>query len=103
MITTRHVHLSVAWRTPQFWLIWWVLCLNVTAGIGIIGMASPMLQEVFAGQLIGVPVKFNDLTALQKGQIAAIAAGFTGLISLFNIAGRFAWASTTASLGMTTS
>ena len=79
MITTRHVHVNVAWRTPQFWLIWWVLCLNVTAGIGIIGMASPMLQEVFAGQLIGVDVKFNDLSAAQKGQIAAIAAGFTGL------------------------
>src|SRR6478735_561404 len=48
MMTTRHVHVSEAHKTPQFWLIWWVLCLNVTAGIGIIGMASPMLQEVFA-------------------------------------------------------
>ena len=45
MITDRHVHLDVAWKTPQFWLVWGVLCLNVTAGIGIIGMASPMLQE----------------------------------------------------------
>src|SRR5690349_1188126 len=94
MMTTRHVHVKVAPKTPQFWLIWWVLCLNVTAGIGIIGIASPMLQEVFAGHLIGVDVKFNDLTAVQKGQIAAIAAGFTGLLSLFNIAGRFFWAST---------
>jgi MFS family permease len=93
MITQRHVHVSQAHKTPQFWLIWWVLCLNVTAGIGIIGMASPMLQEVFAGQLIGVQVAFNDLTAAQKGQIAAIAAGFTGLISLFNILGRVFWAS----------
>ena len=93
MITTRHVHVNEAPKTPQFWLIWWVLCLNVTAGIGIIGMASPMLQEVFAGQLIGVTVAFNDLTAAQKGQIAAIAAGFTGLLSLFNIGGRFVWAS----------
>jgi MFS family permease len=99
MITTRNVHLSTATRTPQFWLIWWVLCLNVTAGIGIIGMASPMLQEVFAGNLIGVDVKFNDLTAAQKGQIAAIAAGFTGLLSLFNIAGRFGWASASDFLG----
>jgi len=99
MITTRHVSLSVATRTPQFWLVWWVLCLNVTAGIGIIGMASPMLQEVFAGQLIGVAVKFNDLTAAQKAQIAVIAAGFTGLLSLFNIGGRFSWASLSDYIG----
>ena len=46
MITMQHVHLNDAWKTPQFWLIWWVLCLNVTAGIGVIGVASPMLQEV---------------------------------------------------------
>lgn len=99
MITNRHVNLEVATRTPQFWLVWWVLCLNVTAGIGIIGMASPMLQEVFAGKLIGVDVAFNNLTAMQKGQIAAIAAGFTGLLSLFNIGGRFAWASLSDYLG----
>src|SRR5499433_3475868 len=76
MMTTRHVHVNEAHKTPQFWLIWWVLCLNVTAGIGIIGMASPMLQEVFAGKLIGIDVAFNDLSAAQRGQIAAIAAGF---------------------------
>ncbi len=99
MITDRHVHLDVAWRTPQFWLVWGVLCLNVTAGIGIIGMASPMLQEVFAGKLIGVDLAFNDLNPAQKGQIAAIAAGFTGLLSLFNIGGRFFWASLSDKLG----
>jgi MFS family permease len=99
MITTRHVDLATATRTKQFWLIWWVLCLNVTAGIGIIGMASPMLQEVFAGHLIGIDVKFNDLTLAQKGQIAAIAAGFTGLLSLFNIGGRFAWATVSDYIG----
>ena len=99
MITTRHVHLNEAHKTPQFWLIWWVLCLNVTAGIGIIGMASPMLQEVFAGKLIGIAATFNELTAAQKGQIAAIAAGFTGLLSLFNIGGRFCWASASDYLG----
>jgi len=99
MITDRHVHLDVAWKTPQFWLVWGVLCLNVTAGIGIIGMASPMLQEVFAGKLIGVDLAFNDLNAEQKGQIAAIAAGFTGLLSLFNIGGRFFWASLSDKLG----
>jgi MFS family permease len=99
MITTRNVHVNEAPKTPQFWLIWAVLCLNVTAGIGVIGMASPMLQEVFAGQLIGVDVKFNDLTLAQKGTIAAIAAGFTGLISLFNIGGRFVWASLSDYIG----
>ena len=99
MITTRNVHVNEAPKTPQFWLIWGVLCLNVTAGIGVIGMASPMLQEVFGGQLIGVEVKFNDLTLAQKGAIAAIAAGFTGLISLFNIGGRFVWASLSDYIG----
>ena len=93
MITQKHVHVSRVWGIPQFWLVWGVLCLNVSAGIGIIGMSSPLLQEVFAGQLIGVQVAFNDLNAAQKIQIAAIAAGFTGLLSLFNIGGRFVWAS----------
>ncbi|MFL6624629.1 MAG: OFA family MFS transporter [Sulfurifustaceae bacterium] len=99
MVTTRHVHLNVASRTPQFWLIWWVLCLNVTAGIGVIGMASPMLQEVFGGKLIGIDAGFSALTLEQKGQIAAIAAGFTGLLSLFNIGGRFIWASLSDFMG----
>ena len=99
MVTSRHVHLDVAWKTPQFWLIWGVLCLNVTAGIGVLGMASPMLQEVFGGKLIGLDVKFAELTAAQKGQIAAIAAGFTGLLSLCNIAGRFIWASFSDKIG----
>lgn len=102
MVTNAHVHLNVASKTPQFWLIWAVLCLNVTAGIGILGMASPLLQEVFGGKLIGVDVAFNDLTTGQKAQIAAIAAGFTGLLSLFNIGGRFFWASLSDKLGRKT-
>ncbi len=93
MITHRHVHVSVAWKTPQFALIWLVLCLNVSAGIGILGMASPLLQEVFAGKLLGNNLTFSELDAAQLAQIAAIAAGFTGLLSLFNIGGRFFWAS----------
>ena len=100
MITSKHVHLRDAHKTPQFWLIWAVLCLNVSAGIGVIGMASPMLQEIFAGSLIGLPdLTFSQLDAAQKTQIAAIAAGFTGLISLFNIGGRFVWASLSDKLG----
>lgn len=93
MVTDRHVHVSVAWKTPQFALIWLVLCLNVSAGIGIIGMASPLLQEVFAGKLLGNELTFSQLSTAQLAQIAAIAAGFTGLLSLFNIGGRFFWAS----------
>jgi MFS family permease len=99
LITDHHVHVNVAWRTPQFWLLWSVLCLNVTAGIGILGMASPLLQEVFGGRLIGVPAKFSELTPEQLSAIAAIAAGFTGLLSLFNIAGRIFWASLSDRLG----
>ncbi|MCG8294171.1 OFA family MFS transporter [Pseudomonas entomophila] len=93
MVTDRHVHVSVAWKTPQFALVWLVLCLNVSAGIGILGMASPLLQEVFAGKLLGNELTFSQLNAAQLAQIAAIAAGFTGLLSLFNIGGRFFWAS----------
>jgi MFS family permease len=94
MITQRHVHLKNAHKTRQFWLIWAVLCLNVSAGIGVIGMASPMLQEIFGGSLVGLPdVKFTALTDEQRRLVAAIAAGFTGLLSLFNIGGRFFWAS----------
>jgi MFS family permease len=74
------VHYNDAVKTKQFWLIWAVLCLNVSAGIGVIGMASPMLQEIF-------------------GASAAVAAGFTGLISLFNIGGRFFWASLSDHIG----
>jgi MFS family permease len=74
------VHFRDAHKTKQFWLIWAVLCLNVSAGIGVIGMASPMLQEIF-------------------GASAAVAAGFTGLISLFNIGGRFFWASLSDRIG----
>ncbi|EPA98646.1 OFA family MFS transporter [Pseudomonas umsongensis] len=99
MITHRHVHVNVAWKTPQFRLVWLVLCLNVSAGIGILGMASPLLQEVFAGKLLGNDLTFGQLDASQLASIAAIAAGFTGLLSLFNIGGRFFWASFSDYLG----
>jgi len=100
MISQYNVHLNDAHKTPQFWLIWWVLCLNVSAGIGVIGMASPMLQEIFAGKLIGLPnLGFNALSTEQKATIAAIAAGFAGLLSLFNIGGRVFWASLSDYIG----
>jgi MFS family permease len=100
LITTRHVHLRDAHKTKQFWLIWAVLCLNVSAGIGVIGMASPMLQEIFGGRLLGQPeLDFTQLDPAQKSAIAAIAAGFAGLLSLFNIGGRFFWASLSDKIG----
>ena len=100
MITQHNVDLKDAHKTPQFWLIWAVLCLNVSAGIGVIGMASPMLQEIFGGKLIGHPeLGFSALSADQKVTIAAIAAGFAGLLSLFNIGGRFFWASLSDYIG----
>ncbi|HEY0799960.1 MAG TPA: OFA family MFS transporter, partial [Steroidobacteraceae bacterium] len=72
LVTTANVSVDVAWRTPQFWLLWGVLCMNVTAGIGVLGQASPMIQEMFTGKVT-----------------PAAAAGFVGLISLFNMVGRF--------------
>ncbi len=101
MVTQRHVHLSKAWRTPQFWLIWGVLCLNVTAGIGVIAMASPMLQEVFGGGLLGLP-SGTELSTEQKAAVAAAAAGLVGLISLFNSLGRLFWASLSDFIGRKT-
>jgi MFS family permease len=102
MITSNHVHLDNAHKTPQFWLLWLVLCLNVSAGIGIIGAASPMLQETFGGQLVGTPeLAYLDVKkdAALAATAAAVGAGFVGLISLFNIFGRIAWASSSDKLG----
>ncbi|HTO84699.1 MAG TPA: OFA family MFS transporter [Methylomirabilota bacterium] len=82
LITTQNVYVYEALRTPQFWLIWWVLCLNVTAGIGVLGQASAMSQEMFPGQVTPIA-----------------AAGFVGLMSLFNMGGRFFWASMSDYLG----
>jgi MFS family permease len=102
MISSKHVHLKSAHKTPQFWLLWLVLCMNVSAGIGIIGSASPMLQETFGGALIGQPdVGFADIKKdeVMTATAAAVGAGFVGLISLFNIFGRFVWATSSDKLG----
>ncbi len=98
MITQHNVHLDRAWKTPQFWLIWMVLCMNVTAGIGVISMASPMFQEVFGAKLLGVD-SAAVLDTAQKARIVAAAAGLVGLISLFNSVGRLFWASLSDKLG----
>ena len=102
MIATRHVNLNKAHKTPQFWLLWLVLCMNVSAAIGIIGAAAPMLQETFGGDLIGhMGLGFADLKKDESlvPLAAAVGAGFVGLISLFNIFGRFFWASSSDKLG----
>jgi MFS family permease len=102
MITANNVHLRDAHKTPQFWLLWLILCVNVSAGIGIIGAASPMLQETFAGALVGQSaLGYLDLKkdAALLAAAAGVGAGFVGLISLFNIFGRFAWASSSDKLG----
>ncbi len=82
LVTAANVAVDVAWRTPQFWLLWVVLCMNVTAGIGVLGQASPMIQEIFTGRVT-----------------PAVAASFVGLLSLFNMLGRFFWASTSDYIG----
>ena len=76
------VHVNDAAKTKQFSLLWIVLCLNVTAGIGVLGQASPMIQEMFPGVID-----------------AAAAAGFVGLLSIANMGGRFLWSSLSDVLG----
>jgi MFS family permease len=83
MMTTANVDADTAIKTPQFWLLWAILCLNVTAGIGVLSTASPMIQEMFS----------DGRKGLGLGVTAAAAAGFVGLLSLFNLAGRFFWSS----------
>ena len=82
LVTNKDVYVYQALKTPQFWLIWAVLCLNVTAGIGVLGQASAMSQEMFPGRVT-----------------AAAAGGFVGLLSIFNMGGRFVWASTSDLIG----
>jgi len=82
LITRRHVHVDQAIKTAPFYFLWAVLFLNVTAGIGILEQASPMIQEMFKGV-----VK------------ASAAAGFVGLLSLFNMGGRFGWSSLSDRIG----
>jgi nitrate/nitrite transporter NarK len=75
LVTTAQVTADEALKTPQFYLLWAVLWINVTAGIGVLAQASPMAQDIF-------------------GVTPAAAAGFVGLLSIFNMVGRFVWSST---------
>ncbi len=100
LFTHGQVHLRDAHKTAAFWCVWVVLCMNVSAGIGVLSMASPMLQEIFGGSLLGQPdLSFTALSDTQHQAVAAIAAGFAGLLSLFNIGGRFFWASLSDHIG----
>ncbi|MEQ1749349.1 MAG: OFA family MFS transporter [Prosthecobacter sp.] len=74
LVTNANVAVDTAWKTPQFWMLWVVLCMNVSAGIGILGQASPMIQDMFK-------------------VTPAAAAGYVGLLSLCNLGGRFFWSS----------
>jgi MFS family permease len=82
LVTRRHVHVDTASKTKPFYFLWAVLFLNVTAGIGVLEQASPMIQEIFKGTVT-----------------AGAAAGFVGLLSLFNMAGRFGWSSLSDRIG----
>jgi len=82
LITSGNVTARYAVKTPQFWLLWIMLCMNVTAGIGVLGQASPMIQEMFPGAIT-----------------VSAAAGFVGLLSLANMGGRFFWSSLSDLIG----
>jgi MFS family permease len=82
MMTTANVSADNAIKTKQFWFLWIVLFCNVTAGIGILEQAAPMIQDFFPDEVT-----------------PAAAAGFVGLLSLFNMAGRIVWSSTSDFIG----
>jgi len=89
LVTNAHVLVDNAVKTPQFYLLFMVLMLNVTAGIGVLGQASVMIQELFSVESVGA----------SKAVDASAAAGFVMLLSLFNMAGRFIWSSLSDIIG----
>lgn len=89
MVAKGHVDADTAIRTPQFYLLFGVLMLNVTAGIGVLGQASVMIQEMFSPESVGEKLAVG----------AAAAGGFVGLLSIFNMAGRFFWSSLSDLIG----
>jgi MFS family permease len=90
LVTTANVSAANAIKTPQFWFLWVVLFCNVTAGIGILEQASPMIQDFFRG---------DGATAGKSTVAVGAAAGFVGLLSIFNMAGRFGWSTTSDLIG----
>ncbi len=94
LITTANVSADNAIKTPQFWMLWVVLLCNVTAGIGLLETASPLIQAVISGT--------NKGKGMDTAALAAAGAGFVGLLSLFNLLGRFFWSSASDKLGRKT-
>ncbi|RVV97555.1 MFS transporter [Mesobaculum littorinae] len=86
MVTRNHVHIDQALKTPQFWQLWVMLCFNVTAGIGVIGVAKTMMSEIYG-------------TTMPLIVTAAFASTYVLMISVFNMVGRFFWASTSDYIG----
>lgn len=86
MVTGEHVHIDQALKTPQFWQMWVMLCFNVTAGIGVIGVAKTMMSEIYG-------------TTMPMIVTAAFASTYVLMISVFNMCGRFFWASTSDYIG----
>ena len=107
MITTKHVHIDDAHKTPQFWGLWTCLCMNVTAGIGVIGVAKTMITDMFGkscGSISteGVPSFLHGVLGVgQDGVIVAsvLAANYVFAISVFNMMGRLGWASMSDVIG----
>jgi MFS family permease len=89
MITSHNVRMEQAVRTPQFYLLWIVLCFNVTAGIGILGVAKTMMTDIFSA----------SLPAIVTG---AFAATYVQMTSVANMAGRFFWSSVSDVIGRKT-
>ena len=87
MVTSASVSVNNAFKTPQFWLVWTVLFCNVTAGIGILEQAAPMITDFFRGE--------DGSSSVSK----TAAAGFVGVLSIANMAGRFVWSSTSDVIG----
>jgi hypothetical protein len=86
MISEQNVHIDVAHKTPQFWQLWIVLCFNVTAGIGVLSVAATMMTEIFG-------------TTLPNIVDSAFAGTYVVMISVFNMCGRFFWASVSDYIG----
>lgn len=86
LITRDNVDIDQALKTPQFWQLWIMLCFNVTAGIGVIGVAKTMMSEIYG-------------TSMPLIVTAAFASTYVLMISVFNMVGRFFWASTSDFIG----
>ena len=93
MITKKHVHIDQALKTPQFWQLWIMLCFNVTAGIGVIGVAKTMVSEIFGANEVLISM------ATTSTLVALFFLNYVVMLSAFNMVGRFIWASTSDYIG----